>query len=134
MTNFQITHANLILAWLWIALGFTSGAVLGFNFRFFSNDWQNGYDSLRRRLLRLGHIAFFGLAIINLMFHFTVATFAHSSQLVRISSWAFIVGTFTMPIFCFIMAFYPKLKNLFYIPVISLVTGGFLTFWEVITQ
>lgn len=30
-------------------------------------EWIGGYDALSRRLLRLGHIAFFGLGILNIL-------------------------------------------------------------------
>jgi hypothetical protein len=132
MIELPTCQINLILAWLWIAMGFVSGSIIGFNFKFFKEDWQGGYSSLKRRLYRLGHISFFGLALINLMFYFTAQILITSSRTVEIASCAFIVGTITMPICCIIMANYPKLKILFYIPVISLITGGSLTFWEVI--
>ena len=50
---------NLVLGWLWIALGFASGAVLGLWFH--KEQWLGGYASWMRRLYRLGHISFFGL-------------------------------------------------------------------------
>lgn len=125
---------NLILAWLWITLGFVSGAIIGFNFKFFCEDWLEGYSGLKRRLYRLGHISFFGMALINLMFYFTARTLTSPSYLLEISSLGFIVGAITMPICCFTMAHYPKLKLLFYIPVISLIIAGILTLWEVVQQ
>ena len=132
--DLHTSQINLTLAWLWITLGFVSGSIIGFNFKFFQEDWQGGYSSLKRRLHRLGHISFFGLALINLMFHFTAQALIAPSHLVEVASWAFVVGAITMPICCFLMAYHPKLKHLFYIPVISLIIGGSLTFWEVIKQ
>lgn len=125
------TQINLVLAWLWVVLGFASGSVAGFNFNFFREDWMGGYSSLKRRLYRLGHISFFGLGFVNLMFYFTAQRLTRSGPLLDIASWGFIVGAITMPTFCFLMAHYPKLKNLFYVPVISLVIAGLLTFWVV---
>ena len=123
---------NLHIAWLGILLGFVSGSLIGLNFKFFKKDWQGGYAGLRRRMMRLGHIAFFGLAIVNMMFHFTTQSLNIVSQTWVVASWAFVVGAIAMPICCFTMAVYPRLKNLFYFPVISLIIGGLLTFWEVI--
>ncbi|MFQ6674869.1 MAG: hypothetical protein ACE5LH_00845 [Fidelibacterota bacterium] len=124
----------MILAWLWIVLGFLSGSLMGFNFRFFRDDWQGGYFSLKRRMYRLGHISFIGLGLINFMFYFTARLFTVSGDLLPIASWTFIAGAVTMPICCFVMANFPKLKGLFYLPVISLLAGGFLTVWEVVTR
>lgn len=92
---------------------------------------MGGYSSLKRRLYRLGHISFFGLAFVNLMFYFTAQRLTRSGRLLDIASWGFIVGAITMPTCCFLMAHYPKLKNLFYVPVISLIIAGLLTFWVV---
>ena len=60
---------NLLIAWIWILLGFLSGAALGT--RFHREDWLGGYGSFKRRLYRLGHISFLGLAAMNLLFYFT---------------------------------------------------------------
>ena len=60
---------NLLVAWVWILLGFLSGFGLGLNFH--REDWLGGYGSYKRRLFRLGHISFFGLGALNLMFYLT---------------------------------------------------------------
>jgi hypothetical protein len=65
----MIPHAptlNLIAGWLGMLAGVLSGAVLGLFFH--REDWMGGYGSYRRRLARLGHIAFFGLGFLNLIF------------------------------------------------------------------
>src|SRR5262249_59491418 len=60
---------NAAFGWLWITLGMASGAVIGL--RFHRSDWLGGYESWPRRLVRLGHISFFGLGILNLLFALT---------------------------------------------------------------
>src|SRR3989442_14985914 len=85
----QVAHFNLVIAWLWIVFGFASGFLLGLNFQ--REDWLGGYSSLKRRLYRLGHISFFGLAIINLLFYFTAQTFPPLSVAVEIASWALVI-------------------------------------------
>ncbi len=57
---------NEAFAWILILLGMVSGAVLGWRFQ--EEGFLGGYTSRRRRLLRLGHISFFGLGAINLFF------------------------------------------------------------------
>ena len=121
---------NVILAWLWITLGVVFGFVLG-NF-FHQENWLGGYASLKRRLYRLAHISIFGLAIINLLFYFTVQHGAPLSPNLHLASWGFAIGALSMPFCCLVMAHRPKLRALFLLPVVSLIASGFLTFWEVL--
>ena len=124
------SYPNLILAWLWILLGFISGMALGMFFH--GENWLGGYASFRRRMHRLGHISFFGLGAVNLLFCLTVQNFSLAGQLVSVASWAFIVGAITMPVCCVVMAHFPKAHLIFAVPVLSLITGGILTLMEVI--
>ena len=124
------SNPNLILAWLWILLGFVSGMVLGLFFR--GENWLGGYGSFKRRMYRLGHISFFGLGALNLLFLLTVQHFSLAGPGIGIASWAFIVGAIAMPICCVVMASFPKAHLIFSVPVVSLITGGILTLLEVI--
>ena len=124
------SNPNLILAWLWILLGFTSGMTLGMFFH--GENWLGGYGSFKRRMYRLGHISFFGLGAVNLLFWLTAQNFSLAGQLVSVASWAFIVGAITMPICCVVMAHFPKAHLVFSVPVVSLIAGGILTLMEVI--
>ena len=119
---------NLALAWLWILLGFVSGMVLGMFFH--RENWLGGYASFKRRMYRLGHISFFGLGAVNLLFCFTVKNFALAGEGIRVASLAFVIGAIAMPLCCLVMAHRPKAHMLFSIPVVSLLTGGALTCWE----
>ena len=117
---------NLWLGWIWILAGFIAGAVIGLFFH--RDDWLGGYNAFPRRLVRLGHIAFFGTAIINLLFAFTVGVFGLGAG-VRAASWAFAGGAFAMPLCCFYVAARPRAHMLFSVPVLLLITGGVLTLW-----
>jgi hypothetical protein len=119
------SNPNLILAWLWILLGFTSGMVLGMFFH--GENWLGGYASFKRRMYRLGHISFFGLGAVNLLFCLTVQNFSLSGPLVHFASLAFIVGAIAMPVCCVVMAHFPKAHLIFAVPVVSLIAGGVLT-------
>jgi hypothetical protein len=124
------SNPNLILAWLWILLGFISGMTLGM---FFHNEkWLGGYGSHQRRMYRLGHISFFGLGAVNLLFWLTLQHFSLTDPLAGIASWAFIAGAITMPVCCVAMAHFTKAHLIFAVPVVSLITGGVLTLMEVI--
>jgi hypothetical protein len=128
--NAILADANLLLAWIWILLGFISGAVMGTQFR--REDWLGGYGSFRRRMYRLGHISFFGLALMNLMFHFTAQSLHLSGSPSYWASRGFLIGAITMPICCVVMAHFPKTHALFAVPVVSLIAASGLTLWGII--
>jgi len=112
--------ANLYAAWIGIFLGFVAGAVLGL---FFHNaEWLGGYASWTRRMLRLGHISFFGLAFINLAFVLSVS-YLRITDVSPVASVLLIVGAVTMPLVCFLSAFIKPFRHLFFIPVSSLIIG-----------
>jgi len=79
------SNPNLILAWLWILLGFVSGMMLGMFFH--GENWLGGYGSFKRRMYRLGHISFFGLGAVNLLFWLTVQNFLLTGALGAGFSW-----------------------------------------------
>jgi hypothetical protein len=120
---------NLVLGWLWIALGFASGAILGLWFH--KEQWLGGYGSWMRRLYRLGHISFFGLGLLNLMFFLTVRV-SDAGHLFEIASVAFAAGAITMPLCCLIAAHKPRCKPIFAVPVMSLMAGAMITVWILI--
>ena len=60
---------NLYAAWIGMLLGGIFGAIQGLFFH--KEEWLGGYGSWRRRITRLGHISFFGIAFINISFVFT---------------------------------------------------------------
>ena len=128
--NTNPAHLNLLVAWLWVGLGFGSGLLLGLKFH--HENWLGGYASWKRRLYRLGHISFFGLGMVNLMFYFTARNFPAGDLLAMIASAGFVLGAFTMPVCCLIMAHFPRWRGLFAIPVLSLLTAGVFTVIEII--
>lgn len=129
--NSPVAHWNLMIAWVWILLGFISGFALGTKFH--QEQWLGGYASHKRRLYRLGHISFFGLALMNLMFYLTTKGFEHVPASNAVASWGFIIGALTMPLCCLIMAHQPRLRALFAVPVGSLIMAAAITLWEVAT-
>jgi hypothetical protein len=128
--NWHVPQVNLVFAWAGILLGFLSGMMLGMFFH--REEWLGGYASFRRRMYRLGHISFFGLGAVNLFFWITIKLSPVAGAFINIASGAFILGAITMPLCCLVMAHFPKLHLLFAVPVLSLLTGGLLTFLEVI--
>jgi len=119
---------NLLLAWVWILLGFVSGAILGSFFH--QEGWLGGYGSFKRRMFRLGHISFFGLSIINLLFVFTVRSTALTGESMAWASRGFVLGALTMPVCCVLMALVPRARLLFAVPVVSLLAASVLVVWQ----
>jgi hypothetical protein len=121
---------HLAVGWSAILIGLVSGTVIGL---FFHRDaWLGGYDSWRRRMIRLGHIAFVGTGLLNLAFAATVPALAGRHD-VRLPSCLFIVGAVAMPGVCFLAAWRKPLRHLFFIPVVSLVGAVASTLVQVVT-
>ncbi len=125
----SVAGLNLLVAWAWVFLGTVLGLILGTFFH--KEDWLGGYGSFRRRLYRLAHVAFFGLAILNLLFFFTVQIVPAPTPWLTVASWSFLVGALSMPTCCLLVAHQPRLRNLFAVPVGSVLLGGLLTLREV---
>ncbi len=125
---------NLWAAWIGIGLGLITGVGQGLFFH--RDDWMGGYGSWRRRLIRLGHISFFGLALINLAFVFTVDRMAALADgawpgTIVLGSYLFVAGAALMPAICYLSAWRQGWRRLFFLPVgcllfavLSLLIGG----------
>ena len=114
---------NLYFGWAWVLLGFLSGAGIGL--RFHRPDFLGGYDALPRRLVRLGHICFVALGMLNVLFAFSPVAAAQSAG--TTSSICFIAGGVLMPAVCFLTAWRPVLRRLFFVPVTVLVLAVVFT-------
>jgi len=112
--------SNLLAGWIGMLGGVVSGAVIGLFFG--REDWMGGYGSFRRRLTRLGHIAFFGLGFVNIAFALTTEGVADSAWLAT-ASWAFVIGAAAMPVCCFLTAWRKGFSRLFPIPVVAVSIG-----------
>lgn len=118
---------NLAFGWFWILLGFVSGAALGMGFH--KDAFMGGYDSWRRRMTRLGHIAFFGTGFLNVLVALTGSMLdpeTSNTGIWWVVSRAFIAGAIAMPLCCFIAAISKKLKPIFVLPVLCLTLGGLM--------
>jgi hypothetical protein len=118
MHNPQLCSLHLLAAWVGFLCGVLSGAAVGLFFH--REDWLGGYSSFPRRLIRLGHISFFGLGLLNALFALTVAVVPVVELLGRLASIGLLTGAVTMPLCCFASAWRKPLRCLFPIPVTSL--------------
>lgn len=111
---------NWYFGWSSILAAFATGAVIGLFF--YREDFLGGYNSFRRRILRLGHIAQAALGMMNVL--------AGVDQLQRelaypeLAQWGLVVGGFSMPLVCFLSAWRPGFRHWFFVPVTALVTAA----------
>ena len=115
--NFE---ANLIAGWSGFLAGAITGALMGLCFH--RENWLGGYGSFPRRMLRLGHIACFGLGLINILFAFTAATLPLSPT-AKAASVLLVVGMITMPTTCFLTSWKKPFRHFFFIPAGSTLVG-----------
>lgn len=101
--------------------GVISGAIIGLFFH--QERWMDGYSSFSRRLTRLGHISFFGLGFINLLFAFSVKAVEIPANYARLASLSLVVGLVTMPLCCFATARQKSCRYLFPLPVTAVLLG-----------
>ena len=122
--------ANLFAGWLAFLLGFAAGAVPGLFF--WMEDWLGGYGSWRRRLVRLAHISFFGLGLINILFALSAALLGLPAGAAALawSSTLLICGLAAMPAVCYLSAWRQAFRQLFFVPVSCMVLGVALFLWE----
>jgi hypothetical protein len=116
-----MTTVNLIGGWVGMLAGVLCGAIIGLFF--YRDDWMGGYGSFRRRLLRLGHISFFGLGFINLMFAATAAQLQLPFAYLQVASISLLVAAIAMPVICFLSAWRKPMRHLFPIPVLAATVG-----------
>jgi hypothetical protein len=109
---------NFYVGWFTIMAGLVTGAAIGLFFH--RDDWLEGYDSWRRRMLRLTHISLVGTGLLNLAFALSLGYLGAATP-PQIPSTLFIVGAVSMPLVCGLSAWRKPMRHLFFIPVLSLV-------------
>jgi hypothetical protein len=119
---------HLVIGWTSILLGLLSGTAIGLFFH--HDEWLGGYQSWRRRLVRLGHISFLGTGLLNLSFALTISLL-RLDPAPRLASVLFLLGAASMPPVCFLAAWRKPLRHLFFIPVLSLIGGAVGTLIDV---
>jgi len=127
----MMSEINLYAAWIGMLMGGIFGAVQGLFFH--KEEWLGGYDSWQRRMMRLGHISFFGIAFINIAFAFTAKSLNIEYE-VALPSSLFIIGAIGMPLICYLSAFKKMIRLLFFIPALSIISGVISLIWIIFTQ
>ena len=118
-----MVEINLWAAWIGILLGMASGMIQGLFFH--REDWLGGYQAWPRRLMRLGHISFFGIAFLNLAYADTVWLLGPGSHVPQ-ASMLLVAGAVLMPLVCYLAAWKKPFRHLFPLPVLSLLGAALL--------
>jgi hypothetical protein len=120
------TDLNTLAAWIGVLLGFIAGVFFGRGFH--DEKWLGGYSSWPRRMLRLGHISFFGIAAINLAYALTITHLGWPTPhpLVSVSLAA---ANVLMPLACFAAAWRRGLRAMFAVPVVCVFVGVVGLLW-----
>ena len=115
---------NLTAAWIGFAFGSCAGAGLGLFFH--RQDWLGGYGSWRRRMLRLGHISFFGIGLLNVAYAATApAGTVWASRLL-------VAGAVGMPLACTLAAIDARWRHVFPLPAVCVIAATVMVAWRLI--
>ncbi|MDH3431663.1 MAG: hypothetical protein OEQ14_16820 [Gammaproteobacteria bacterium] len=106
---------NMVAGWTGMAFGLLSGAIIGLFFHL--ESFAGGYASFRRRMLRLGHVAFFGLGILNVIFALTLMATDITPSNPMLASISLIAAAVLMPTVCFLTAWKRSFRHIFALPV-----------------
>lgn len=115
---------SLQAGWLGMLGGIVSGALIGLAFH--RPGWLGGYDAFPRRMVRLGHISFFGLGLLQLCYGFTLAVRVPpeaGADRILAGCLALVVAQVTMPLCCFLTAWKPAFRHGFPLPVLAAAAG-----------
>src|SRR5438093_5771819 len=112
---------NWYFGWSLLLSAFITGAIIGLFFH--RPEFFGGYDSFRRRIVRLGHISQAALGMVNVIYGL--------SPWPEVSLWeahaasaCFIVGGISMPVVCYLTGWKEPFRHLFFIPVTALVLAA----------
>jgi len=114
-TKMKVGNRNISFGWLWILVGIIAGAIMGmWSFNGPLTSPLGEYTALPRRMVRLAHIAFIALAIINILYGYEIDRI--KSKFKNLGSQFMIYGAILMPLFLIGAAFFEPLKYLTVIP------------------
>lgn len=131
----ETTHfgqINVALGWVWMILGITTGSIIGmyaFNGPMKAPRGHEDYSSLPRRLMRLGHIAFFALPMISILYGLSIDHAPISDQMKQIGSLSFLGCMIGLPVLLCVASFKESVKFLTPIPVLSGFIGLGIICW-----
>jgi hypothetical protein len=126
MTPLLIGKLNIAAGWATMVLGLVSGSIIGlwsFAGPFPSPPGHRDYTDLSRRMVRLAHIAFVALPIINILYGHAIDLVPLSESLKILGSRSMLVCMIGVPVLLIAASIYLPLKYLEAIPVSAGILG-----------
>ena len=120
------------MGWASLAVGIAVGLVIGlwsFDGPMATPAWIGEYADTSRRLIRLGHIAFIGLGMLNILLAQELTRTSLGSRARHVASTAMIAGNLFLPVFLIGAALWRPLKYLMGIPATCVFVAMVLTAW-----
>ncbi len=112
---------NILFGWVWMCFGFLFGLTLGLWAE--KDDWLGGYASVTRRYLRLGHVAFIALSMVNILYGRELGSVTLPDSVKNAGSGLMIFGAAGVPLACISAAFARRTKYLLPLPAVALLIG-----------
>ena len=113
---------SILAGWIGVIGGVLSGAFIGLFFH--REKWAGGYGSFARRMIRLGHISFFGIGFLNFALGLTFTAVGLPAAHAEAAAYATALAAITMPLLCFLTAWREPFRHLFFIPVLSVLVSA----------
>jgi hypothetical protein len=136
MDGIVIGRTNIVFGWVWMNLGFITGLILGTKVEQFGLNalregptWMDGYSSVPRRLLRLGHVAFIMLPVLNILFGMHIDGTPLPVGWKAAGSYALVFGAVGVPVLCVVAAFYRPAKVLLGVPATAVLFANLVIAW-----
>ena len=104
---------NRVVGWASLAICVGVGLVMGlwsFDGPVQTPAWIGEYTDTSRRLIRLGHIAFIGLGLIDILIERELLRSSLGQAGRAIASWSMVIGNVLLPVTLFAAAIYRPLK------------------------
>lgn len=133
MDAHPVGNLNIVFGWVWMNMGFITGMLMGLKAEQFGLNtlkegptWLDGYSSVPRRLIRLGHVAFIMLPVLNILFGQYIDGAALDQGWKTFGSYSMIAGAVGIPLLCFGAAFYRPVKILLGLPASAILIGNLI--------
>ena len=125
-TSEAMGRSNRCVGWTSTVVGAATGLIMGlwsFDGPVSVPGWLGEYGDTSRRLARLGHIAWFGLGILNVLLARELPGLGLRRNAKRVASLAMNFGNVGLPLALFAAALYRPLKYLMPWPAISVLVA-----------